>query len=398
MWQKLSRISRGLRRELARARARRLPPLVEAPVRIGIIGCGVISYRYLETAACFNVLDIVACADARPEAAQERGRSHGIPRVCTVEELLGDPTIELVINLTPPGTHSEISAAVLAAGKSVYSEKPLASARSDARALLAQAESADLRIGCAPDTVLGGGLQTCRSLVDEGAIGTPIAAVAVCAHTSPETWHPNPAPRFQPGEGPLLEVAPYYLTALVHFMGPIRRVGGVAGSGPLERIIARGPNAGQRIEVNTPTLVMALLEFANGAFCNFTVTYDFVGASRPCIQLYGTEGTLETPDPNDFGGPVRLFRRDTGAWRTIALTHGYKEDFRGLGVAEMAFAMRTGQPHRASAQLAFHVVDVMQAILETAETGASRDIESGCERPAPMPPGLGPGALGPWTA
>ena len=388
------KLLRHLRRRLAKARARRRPPLVE-PVRTGIIGCGVISQRYLETAAYFNLLDVVACADTCSEAAQKRARSHGIPLACTVEELLGDPSIELVINLTPPTAHFEISAAALGAGKSVYSEKPLAIARQDACALLAQAESAGLRIGCAPDTVLGGGLQTCRKLVDEGAIGIPVGAVAVCASRSPEIWHPDPAGFFQPGGGPLLDMAPYYLTALVHFMGPIRRISGIAGTSPLERIIARGPRAGEGIEVGTPTLVMALLEFANGAYGNLTVTYDFAGASGRGIQLYGTEGTLQTPDPNGFDGPVRLFRRDTVAWRTIPLTHGYTMNFRGLGAADMAFAMRTGRPHRANAQIAYHVVDVMQAILETAETGASRDIESSCERPAPMPPGLEPGALGP---
>lgn len=388
-------LSRHLRRRLAKAQARRRPPLVEAPVRTGIIGCGVVSLRYLESAGFFNVLDVVACADARPEAAKTRARSHGIPRACSVEELLADPSIELVVNLTPTTAHFEVSRAALAAGKSVYSEKPLATARQDARALLAQAHSAGLRIGCAPDTVLGGGLQTCRKLVDEGAIGTPIAAAAVCAHRSPEFWHPDPAAHFQPGGGPLLDMAPYYLTALVHFLGPIRRISGIAGASPEERVVALGPRAGERIEVGTPTLVMALLEFVNGTYGNFTVTYDFTDLGRPCIQLFGTEGTLQTPDPNDFDGPVRLFRRDTGAWRTVPLTHGYTEDFRGLGVADMAFAMRTGRPHRANGQIGCHVVEVMQAILESAETGAPRDIESVCERPAPMPPGLAPGALGP---
>ncbi len=385
---------RHVRRRLAKERARRRPPLVETPVRTGIIGCGVISERYLESASFFNVLDVVACADSRPAAAQTRARSYGIPRACTLDELLSDPSIELVINLTPPSAHFEINAAALEAGKSVYSEKPLATARHDARALLAQAESAGLSIGCAPDTVLGGALQTCRKLVDEGAIGTPVSVAAVCACHGPDTWHPDPAWFFQPGGGPLLDMAPYYLTALVHFLGPIRRVSGIAGTSPLQRVVARGPKAGESVEVVTPTLVMALLEFANGALGNLTVTYDFADASDRGIHLYGTEGTLQTPDPNDFDGPVRLFRRDTGAWRTIPLTHGYTENFRGLGAADMAFAMRTSGPHRANAQIAWHVVDVMQAIQESAETGAHRDVESNCERPAPMPPGLELGALG----
>ncbi len=372
-----------------------MPPVVETPVRTGLIGCGTVSPVYLGNAAFFNVLDIAACADSRPETARDRAQAFGIARASSVEDLLDDPSIEMVINLTPPNVHAEVSAAALGAGKSVYSEKPLATSRQEARSLLARAESAGLRIGCAPDTVLGGGLQTCRKLVDEGAIGVPIGAAAVCASPSPETWHDDPGWFLRPGGGPLWEMAPYYLTALVHLMGPIGRISGFARNGPPQRIITRGPKAGQSVEVATPTLVMGLLEFTNGALFSLTVTYDFVGADGGCIELYGTEGTLRVPDPNDFDGPVRLFGRGAGAWRNVPLTHGYTDNCRGLGVADMALALRSDRPHRASAQVACHVVDVIQAILENAETGSSRDIESACERPEPMPPGLAPGALVP---
>lgn len=382
------------RRLVAIARHRIRPPLTVKPVKTGVIGCGNISSAYLKSFGLFDIVDVVACADIRLEVAQDCAKSFALPHACSPDELLADPNVELIVNLTPANEHYAVSAAALAAGKSVYSEKPLATDREHARSLREVAESRGLSFGCAPDTVLGGGLQTCRKLIDDGFIGTPIGASAVCTFAGPDTWHPDPAPFFQSGAGPLFDMGPYYITALVHLLGPIRRVTALAKTGIEGRVILRGPQAGDGIEVNTPTHVTTLLEFANGAHCSFMVSFDARALGEPFIEIYGSEGTLRVPDTNHFGGEVKFFQRKTNNWKDVALTHGYRDDCRGLGVADMALALRTGQPHRADARLAYHVVDVMQSILESAELGTSRDIESTCERPAPMAPGLALGDLG----
>lgn len=363
------------------------------PVKVGVVGCGTISGIYLKNSKLFESFDVVACADILPERAAARAEEHGVPKSCPVEELLDDPTVELVLNLTIPAVHAEVSQAALAAGKSVYSEKPLAVTRADGRRLLDLAAERGLRIGCAPDTFLGGGLQTCRKLIDDGWIGEPIAATAFFASHGPEGWHPDPDFYYQPGAGPLFDMGPYYLTALIHLLGPVRRVAAAARVSFPERLITSQPKYGTTITVNTPTHVTGVLEFASGVIGTAVTSFDIWANNLPRIEIYGSQGTLSVPDPNTFRGPVRIRRAGATEWSDLPLTHGYTENSRGLGVADLAYALRSGRPHRASGALAYHVLDCMQAFLDSASAAQHVTLESTCERPAPLPLGLLEGRL-----
>lgn len=359
----------------------------KAPARVGVVGCGAISGAYLAVAQRLSAFKIVACADLLMERAKERAATYGL-RACTVEELLADPSIDLVLNLTTPKAHAEIARRALEAGKSVYNEKPLALERAEAQGLLTLAGARGLRVGCAPDTFLGAGLQTCRKLLDEGAIGTPVAGTAFMLCHGHESWHPDPAFYYQRGGGPLLDMGPYYLTALVSLLGPIRRVTGSARITFPERVITSQPKAGTRIPVETPTHLAAVLDFANGAVVTLVTSFDVWAANVPVIELYGTEGTLSVPDPNGFGGQPRLWRRSDGTWKTLPLTHAFSEQSRGIGVAELAYAQRAGRPHRASGELASHVLDAMLAVEEASVSGNHIELTSTCAQPAPLPPGM----------
>jgi len=363
-------------------------------VNVGIVGCGTISAIYLTNARWLSAIDIVACADVFSERAVARAAEYGVPKACGVTELLADPAIEIVLNLTIPNAHAEIALAALEAGKSVYNEKPLAISRADGQRMLALAAVKGLRIGCAPDTFLGGGIQTCRKLIDDGAIGQPVAAVAFMMNHGPEHWHPDPDFYYQVGAGPMFDMGPYYLTALVNLLGPIRRVTGSAQITTPERAITSEPKYGTLIRVNTPTHVAGLMDFASGAVGTIITSFDVWGSNLPRIEIYGTEGTVSVPDPNTFGGPVRLNRARQQEWEEIPLTHGYTENSRGIGVADMAAAIRSGRPHRANSALAYHALDLMHAFHDASRTGAHIDISSACDRPAPLPLGLAPGEVG----
>jgi predicted dehydrogenase len=354
--------------------------------RMGIIGCGNISGIYLTNCRKLPGLALVACADLDMVRARAKAEEHGI-RAATVDELLADPDIDLVINLTVPAAHAEVSQRVLAAGKHVYAEKPLATRRTDGAATLALAREKGLRVGSAPDTFLGGGLQTCRKLIDDGAIGEPVAAVAFMTGHGPEGWHPDPEFFYKPGAGPMFDMGPYYLTALVSLLGPIARVTGSARISFPERTIGSGPKQGQRIAVETPTHVAGVLDFAGGAVATIITSFDIWAANLPRIEIYGSEGSLSVPDPNTFGGPVRIRLAKDQEWRDVRLTHGYTENSRGLGVADMASAIREGRPHRASGELAFHVLDVMAAFEEASTAGRHVAITSGPPRVAALPTG-----------
>ena len=239
-------------------------------------------------------------------------------------------------------------------------------------------------MGCAPDTVLGGGLQTCRKLIDDGAIGTPVAAVAFMPSHGPEAWHPDPEFFYKTGAGPLFDMGPYYLTALITLLGPIERVSAAARISFPERLITSQPHAGKQIAVETPTHVVGLLEFASGAVGTLLTSFDIWAANLPRIEIYGSAGSLSVPDPNIFGGRVQLWQPDT-KWQDVELTHPYTESLRGLGVADMADAIQSGRPHRANGDLGFHVLDAMHGILEAARDGQRVQLSSQCERPEPMP-------------
>jgi predicted dehydrogenase len=360
---------------------------------IGIIGAGNISAIYLENGKVFDALNITAVADIDMDRARARAAEYGVPKACTVEELLADPAIQIVINLTIPDAHGPVALAALEAGKSVYNEKPLAVSREDARKMLEIAQAKGLRVGCAPDTFLGAGLQTCRKLIDDGWIGVPIAATAFMMSHGPESWHPNPAFFYQPGAGPMFDMGPYYLTAFVSLLGPVARVTGSARASFPERTITNQWNYGEKIPVNTPTHVAGIMDFASGAVATIITSFDVWGANLPRIEIYGSEGTLSAPDPNTFGGPVRVRRMGASEWSEVPLTHGFAKNSRGLGVADMAAAMRSGRPHRASGELAFHVLDLMHAFHDASREGRHVEVASGCPRPAPLPLGLGERAV-----
>lgn len=359
---------------------------------IGIVGCGNISGIYLKSDQVFEDLHIVGCADVDQARAAARAAEYNI-RAYSVAELLADPAIKIVVNLTIPAAHAEVATAALQAGKATYSEKPFALTREDGRKLLDLAAGKGLRIGCAPDTFLGGGLQTCRKLVDEGVIGEPVAATAFMMSHGHESWHPNPEFYYQRGGGPMFDMGPYYLTALVAIIGPVKRVSGMTRITFAERTVTSQPKFGQTIRVEAPTHVTGLLEFANGAIGTLIQTFDVWAANLPRLEIHGTEGSLSLPDPNTFGGPVRVRLKDKREWEDVPLSHIYTENSRGLGVADMAAAMRLGRAHRANGELAFHVLDIMQAVHEASDLGKTLDLTSTCERPAMLPLGLAPGAV-----
>ena len=366
-------------------------------VKTGIIGCGNISSAYLRASRTFEILDIVAVADAIPERAQAKASEFSQDgralRALTVAELLDDPEIQIVVNLTTPNAHAEVALAALNAGKNVYNEKPLAITREDGQRMLALAKAKGLLIGGAPDTFLGGGHQTCRKLIDDGAIGEPVAAVAFMTCHGHESWHPDPEFYYKAGGGPMFDMGPYYLTALINMIGPVARVTGSARVTFPERTITSQPKYGARIAVDVPTHVAGVLDFANGAVGTIITSFDVWAANLPHIEVYGSEGSLIVPDPNDFGGPVRLWRATDEAWIDVPLTHSYTDNYRSIGVADMAYALVTGRPHRASGDLTYHVLDIMRAFHDASREGRHITLTSACRKPAALPTGLQPGAL-----
>ena len=361
--------------------------------RVGLIGCGNISDIYFQAGKTFEIIDIVACADLLVERAQAKAAQYNIPKACDVEDLLADPEVEIVLNLTIPAAHGPVALQALEAGKSVYNEKPLALSRDDARRLLDTARARGLTVGCAPDTFMGGGLQTCRHVIDEGLIGEPVAATAFMMGHGPEGWHPDPEFFYQPGAGPMFDMGPYYLTTLASFLGPIRRVTGSAQISFPERTITSEPKYGTKIKVNTPTHVAGVMDFVSGPVATIVTSFDVWAAQLPRIEIYGSEGSLSVPDPNTFGGPVLIRRAGEKEWSNVELTHGYTKNSRGLGLADMAYAMRSGRAHRANGELAYHVLDIMHAFHDASREGRHIELTSSCSRPAALPRGLAEGVL-----
>ncbi|MCG3126549.1 MAG: Inositol 2-dehydrogenase/D-chiro-inositol 3-dehydrogenase [Phycisphaerae bacterium] len=353
--------------------------------RVGLVGCGNISSAYLRNARRLGRFEIVACADLIAERAAGRAAEYSTRAAASVDALLADPAIDVVLNLTIPRAHASVALAALEAGKSVYNEKPLALTRADGCRLLDEAQRRGLRVGCAPDTFLGAGLQTCRRLIDQGAIGEPVAATAFMTCHGHENWHPDPAFYYQPGGGPMFDMGPYYLTALVHLLGPMRRVSAAARACDAERVITSQPKHGQRIRVETPTHVTGVLEFHRGALATVVTSFDVWHARLPIIEIYGREGSLAVPDPNTFGGPLLLRGSTETAWREVPLAFPHAEESRGLGLADMIDATSAGHGHRASGTLAFHVLDAMHAFLESGQTGQRVELISSAEQPAPLP-------------
>ncbi|MEV0913217.1 Gfo/Idh/MocA family oxidoreductase [Streptomyces sp. NPDC049967] len=354
------------------------------PLNIGIVGAGKISGAYLSTLERLTSVRLTAVTDldaGRARAVAEQA-GDGVSLAPTVAGLVARDDVDAVLNLTVPAAHAEVALTALAAGKHVYGEKPLAADRKEADAMLAAARAAGLRLCCAPDTVLGTGTQTARKAVDDGLIGRPVAATAFMTTAGHEKWHPDPEFYYRPGGGPLLDMGPYYLSALVHLLGPVVKVTGASSRPRAERTIGSGPRAGQTFPVEVDTHITGVLEHADGALSTLVMSFDVRAARLPRIEVHGTGASLSVPDPNHFDGPVEIHRGD--GWETLPVSAGYRGAGRGAGLADLAEALHSGRPHRASAELAAHVLDVMLTLMDAADEGRALPVTTTCERPAPV--------------
>jgi len=387
-------------------------------VKVGIIGCGVICQTYLRNLTqIFEMIEVVAVADMFIEKAKQVAEQFNIPKAYSVDELLADKEVEIVVNLTIPVAHKEINMKALNAGKHVYCEKPLALNLEDAKETIDLANEKGLLLGCAPDTFLGAGLQTCRKIIEEGWIGTPIGATANLVSRGHETWHPAPEFYYKKGAGPMLDMGPYYITALVSLLGPIDKVSCFAKKTFDKRIITSQPLRGKEIEVDVLTHYAGLLEFKNGVIANINVSFDVWLSNLPCIEIFGTEGTLVVPDPNMFGGPVKLLRGnsmvdsieglDVGEavekihseamfdfFKEMPLAYNKTEDnMRGLGLLDMAYSIVEDREHRTNPELVYHVMEALSSFDISAKEGTTYKMTTTCEQPKPIPTGLQIGSL-----
>jgi predicted dehydrogenase len=362
-------------------------------MRIGLVGCGNISDVYLTNAQLFEDIEFAAVSSRNVESAKRTGERYEL-EVRSIDRLIASDDIDIVLNLTIPSVHAAISRAVIEAGKHVYAEKPLATNLVDGKELVGAAAAKGLRVGCAPDTVLGGGIQSARAAIDRGAIGRPLIGIASVLSHGMEAWHPNPAFFYQHGGGPVFDVGPYHITALVTLLGPIVRVSALGQKGFPRRMITAENSwlRGETVPVDVPTSVQALLGFASGAQVTFTASWDVWRHSLPPIELHGTDGSMRVPDPDTFGGVISTAncQSDWIETDTASNTFGRKNwpfenpqfaNYRGLGLAEMARAIIEGRPHRTSVELSLHTLAVMSAIVQSAEQRISIDIAESCRRP-----------------
>ena len=370
------------------------------PVKLGIIGCGNISDAYLQGAARSKLVAVKSCADLMPEAAKAKAETYSIAAV-PIEAVLDDPEIEIVINLTIPTAHAEVSHRVVNAGKHAYSEKPLAATLAEARELTAAARAKGVRIGSAPDTFLGASHQAVRRAVDEGRVGRIVAGAVCFATHGMEGWHPNPTFFFKRGGGPVLDIGVYPVAQLVNLLGPVESVTAQASRAFATRTVTSEARRGEVIEVEVPTTVNGVLAFANGANVAFTASWDIWKHTRLPIELYGETGSILNPDPNFFGSTPRV-SRENGDWEDLpidahpfgvpnrAIRSGAQvADYRVIGALDMALAVREGRPHRANGDFALHVLEVLEALERSFIEGRHVRIESLCERPEPVPLGAG---------
>jgi predicted dehydrogenase len=352
-------------------------------VKVGVVGAGVISRAYAKNAQAFDSFDLVACADLDAAQAESLAEAHGL-RVTAVPEILSDPEIDVVLNLTPASAHGVVSRQILEAGKHLYTEKPLAVDLCEAAELVRQADGAGVRVGCAPDIFLGSAYQSARALIDQGAIGEPLSVSAAMLVGGQERWHPNPDIFYVDGAGPLFDMGPYYLTAIAALLGPIRRVAGFASMRGTSRVIEIGPRAGERFSASTPTHVSATMELESGVTANLITSFEAAGQYVCDLEIHGSEGVLGLPDPNSFGGSVRI-RRVRGAWEDVPYVGFGGRDARGIGLHDMVQAIDEERDHRASGRLGLHIVAVARGILQSAHEGRVVDIETSLEKPAPLP-------------
>jgi predicted dehydrogenase len=352
-------------------------------MRVGVIGTGNVSTAYLRASQRFPQIAMAACADLVPELARKRAAEYSL-RAESVEALLHDPEIDIILNLTTPGSHVPVNLAALQAGKHVYSEKPFGISVAQARPVIACAAKAGLRVGSAPDTFLGAAYQTARKLIDEGAIGQPLGGWAFFLSSGPESWHPNPEFFYQPGAGPAFDMGPYYVTALVSLLGPVKRVFSITRTPGTERVIGSGARQGQTFAATVSTTVLGLLEFTSGPVVQVGMSFDAPLHEYVPIRLYGSEGAVELPDPNWFGGNVRMVRKGQ-TWKDVSLSHAYGDsNYRGLGLAEMITSMGGGVPHRASGELALHVLEVLENLTRTEAAASPVLLSTTCSQPRPL--------------
>lgn len=353
-------------------------------MRVGIVGTGAISGIYIENLKRFRQTEIVAVADLDVARARTKAEAEDIPVACTTEELIARDDVDLVLNLTVPKAHFDVAHQALSAGKHVYNEKPLSIEVNEAQELLDTAREHNVLLGCAPDTFMGASLQSCRALIDKGAIGEPVAAQGFLLGRGHESWHPSPEFYYERGGGPMLDMGPYYVTAFLSLLGPAKRVAGMVRASFPTRTITSQPKAGTVIPVQTPTHLTGEIEFCSGAIAHLTTTFDVFPGPLPNMVIYGSEGTLIVPDPNNFNGQIQIKRSLHGDFEDLPLTHGFAENSRGLGVLDMAVALEEGRAPRASGELALHALEIMKAFEKSSEEGRHIVLATTAKRPAAM--------------
>lgn len=368
--------------------------------RIGIVGCGKISGIYLKnlTGMFGGRVKVTAVSDLVAERAAAAASEFNVRHIDSSQKLIQDPEVDIILNLTQPLLHHEVSMQAISSGKHIYNEKPLCVKREEAGEILAAAKAKNVRVGGAPDTFMGPGIQTCRKIIDDGWIGRPVAASAFMLNHGHEHWHPDPEFYYKTGGGPMFDMGPYYLTALVSLLGPVARVSGSAQKGQAERVVSSEPLKGSVIKVDVPTHIAGVMDFASGAVGVIVTSFDVYNHSMPCIEIYGTEGSLQVPDPNYFRGEVKLRRFRDESWSSVPLVLSAPDspkdkekndwhlfnNLRGIGITDMAEAIGEGRPHRASAELTYHVLDVMHGFHDASASGQYSQIKSTCERPQAM--------------
>lgn len=355
-------------------------------MRVGIVGCGNISGIYLKNLTnLYRQVEVTHVCDVVKERAEVAAKEYSIPRhSTTMEELIGDSNVDIVLNLGRTFEHYEITEAALKAGKPVYSEKPLGITFEEGKKLLKLSKETGIPLGCAPDTFLGSSIQTCRKLIESGMIGEVIGASAFMVCRGHESWHPNPDFYYKPGGGPMLDMGPYYITALVNLMGGIKRVSGMAKKSFAKRTITSEPHFGEAIDVEVDTYVKGLMEFESGAIGSIFTTFDVYDSQTPHIEIYGSEGTLQVPDPDGFGGEIKLYRPETESYFTIPAMFPYTGNCRGLGLADMAKAIQTGREIRANADRALHVLEVMCGFIKSSDEKRQIHMETVFTKPRLM--------------
>lgn len=354
--------------------------------RIGVVGCGNISGIYFTnlTGMFSKWVKVTALTDLIPERAETASAKYNIPYIKKTSDLLNSPDVDIVLNITEPYNHYGVAIEAVRAGKHIYGEKPMCAKREEAAEVNKIAAEKNLRTGNSPDTFLGAGIQTCRKLIDDGWIGRPVAATAFMVNHGHEHWHPGPEFYYKYAGGPMFDMGPYYLNALVNLLGPVVRVCGSTKKSFETRTITSKPLDGTVIKVDVPTHIAGVMDFANGAVGTIITSFDVYSHTLPCIEIYGSEGTLRVPDPNTFGGPVFVKRYREENWSQIPLLSNYSENSRGLGITDMALAISASRPHRANGELAYHVLEVMHGFHDASASGSYYNVKSTCQRPEPL--------------